>query len=130
MTSMIEHVVQREGFKTDRAMDGAEALRKVAASEPDLILLDVMLPGKGGYEVLRELQAEGSGNIPVIVVTGRHLDRKNIEMMRLEPNVKEFMQKPLKPAILATTIHSLLQTRPPDINRAPGNRGPMSSGMF
>lgn len=130
LLDLMEHVVQKEGFRTDRAMDGMEALRKVEALQPDLVLLDFMLPGMGGYEVLRELQAQGNGAIPVIVITGRHMDRKNIELVRMEPNVKEFMEKPMRPAILSATIHNLLKTRPADINRAPGaNRGPMSGGI-
>lgn len=131
LLDLMEHVVKKEGFRTDRAMDGTEALRKVDALQPDLVILDFMLPGMGGYEVLRELQATGNGQIPIIVITGRHMDRKNIEMVRLEGNVKEFMEKPLRPAIMATTIHNLLKTRPPDINRAPGTgKGPMSGGFF
>lgn len=129
LLDLMEHVVQKEGFRTDRAMDGTEALRKAEALQPDLLILDFMLPGMGGYEVLRELQASGNGSIPVIVITGRHMDRKNIEMVKMEHNVKEFMEKPLRPAIMAATIHNLLKTRPPDINRAPG-RGPMSGGIF
>jgi DNA-binding response OmpR family regulator len=131
LLDLMEHVVKKEGFRTDRAVDGNEALRKADALQPDLMILDFMLPGMGGYEVLRELQASGNGRIPVIVVTGRHMDRKNVEMVRLESNVKEFMEKPLRPAVLASTLHSVLNTRPPDINRAPGtNRGPMSGGIF
>ncbi|MBI3552310.1 MAG: response regulator [Elusimicrobia bacterium] len=131
LLDLMEHVVKKEGFRTDRATDGNEALTKARALNPDLMILDFMLPGLGGYEVIRELQASGNGDIPVIVITGRHMDRKNIEMVRLESNVKEFMEKPLRPAILASTIHTLLKTRPPDINRAPGrDRGPMSGGIF
>ncbi|MEK7858714.1 MAG: response regulator [Elusimicrobiota bacterium] len=130
LLDLMEHVVHKEGFRTDRAMDGMEALRKVEALQPDLVLLDFMLPGMGGYEVLRELQAQGNGGIPVIIITGRHMDRKNVEMVRMEPNVKEFMEKPIRPAIIAATLHSILKTRPADINRAPGNRGPMSGGIF
>ncbi|MBI3552030.1 MAG: response regulator [Elusimicrobia bacterium] len=131
LLDLMEHVVRKEGFRTDRATDGKEALAKARALNPDLLLLDFMLPGMGGYEILRELQASGNGGIPVIVITGRPLDRKTIEMVRMESNTKELMEKPLRPAILATTIHSLLRTRPPEINRGPGQRrGPMSGGIF
>lgn len=130
LLDLMEHVVQKEGFRTDRAVDGAEAMRKAEALSPDLILLDFMLPGMSGYEVLRELQARGSGGIPVIVVTGRQMDRKNVALLRMEPNVKEFMEKPLRPALLAANIHNLLKTRPANVNRAPGsNLGPMSGGI-
>lgn len=128
LLDLMEHVIKKEGFRTDRATDGSEALRKVEALSPDLILLDLMLPGKGGYEVARELQATDAARTPIIVITGRNIDRKNVDMIRHEPNVREFMQKPLRPAILATTIHSILQTRPPEINRFT-DRGPMSGGF-
>lgn len=130
LLDLMEHVVKKEGFRTDRATDGNEALRKAQALNPDLIILDFMLPGMGGYEVLRELQASGNGGIPIIVITGRHMDRKNIEMVRQESNVREFMEKPLRPAVLATTLHNLLKTRPPDIRRDPkSSRGPLSGGI-
>lgn len=128
LLDLMEHVIKKEGFRTDRATDGIEALRKVEAFTPDLILLDLMLPGKGGYEVVRELQATDSKNVPVIIITGRNIDRKNVEMVRHEPNVREFMQKPLRPPFLATTIHAILKTRPPEINRS-SDRGPMSGGI-
>jgi hypothetical protein len=74
------------------------------------------------------VQAAGSGALPVVVLTGRRMERKNIDRVRLEPNVKEFMEKPLRPAIMAATLHNILKTRPPDINRAKG-RGPMGGGL-
>lgn len=130
LLDLMEHIVKKEGFRTDRASDGNEALRKAEALNPDLIILDLMLPGMGGYEVIRALQASGNGGIPIIVVTGRVVDRKQIEMIRLESNVKDFMAKPLRTAVLASTLHTVLKTRPPDINRAPGSgRGPLSGGI-
>ena len=128
LLDIVEHVVRREGFRTDRAVDGPEALRKAEALMPDLILLDFMLPGKGGYEVVRELQATGNGGIPVIVITGRQLDDKQIALVRLESNVKEFLIKPMRPAVLSALIHSLLKTRPPDIDRTAKGR-PMTGGF-
>ncbi|MBI5883513.1 MAG: response regulator [Elusimicrobia bacterium] len=125
LLDLMEHIIKREGFRTERATDGNEALKKIEAHAPDLILLDMMLPGKGGYEVIRDLQASDAARIPVIVITGRYIDRKNIDMVRGEPNVREFLQKPLRPAALAATIHSILQTRPPEINRG-AERGPWS----
>ena len=127
-SELLELLVGKEGFRTIIAGDGDEGLKKIEAEQPDLILLDMMLPGKAGYEVIRELQATDAANTPVIVMTGRSIDRKNVEMIRMELNVKEFMQKPLRPAILAATLHRLLQTRPPEINRT--DRGPMSGGVF
>ncbi len=112
LLDLMEHVVKKEGFRTDRAEDGPEALRKIQALNPDIIILDMMLPGMGGYEVLRQLQAVGCGDIPIIIVTGRHMDAQGIELIRQEPNVKEFMEKPVRPAVLASTLHRLLRTQP------------------
>lgn len=113
LLDLMDHVVKKEGFRTDRAMDGVEALAKVGALNPDAIVLDFMLPGMGGYEALRELQSRGHGDIPIIVVTGRSMDTKSIEMVRQEQNVKEFLQKPVRPVMLTGALHRILGTAPP-----------------
>jgi DNA-binding response OmpR family regulator len=129
LLDILELAIRKEGFRTDRALDGPEALRKAEALIPDLIILDYMLPGKGGYEVVRELQATGSGGIPVIIVTGRQLDPKQIGLVRMETNVKEFLIKPLRPAALSALIHSLLKTRPPDMDRISRGGHPGTGGL-
>jgi CheY-like chemotaxis protein len=112
LLDLMEHVVKKEGFRTDRAADGPEALRKAQALNPDVIVLDMMLPGLGGYEVMRQLQAAGCGDIPIIVVTGRSMDQSGIKVIRQEPNVKEFLAKPVRPAVLASALHRILNTAP------------------
>ena len=117
LLDLMEHVVKKEGFRTDRAADGPEALRKAQALAPDALVLDMMLPGLGGYEVMRQLQASGHGDIPIVVVTGRQMDPNGIKLIRQESNVKEFMEKPVRPAVLTAALHRILNTRP---GRAPG----------
>lgn len=112
LLDLMEHVVKKEGFRTDRAADGPEALRKVQALAPDVIILDMMLPGLGGYEVMRQLQAGGNGDVPIIVVTGRQMDPAGIKLIREESNVKEFLSKPVRPAVLTSALHRLLHTQP------------------
>jgi CheY-like chemotaxis protein len=112
LLDLMEHVVKAEGFRTDRAEDGPEALRKIQALNPDIIILDMMLPGMGGYEVLRQLQAAGCGDIPIIIVTGRAMDPAGVDLIRQESNVKDFMEKPVRPAMVAATLHRLLNTQP------------------
>ncbi len=116
LLDLMDHVVKKEGFRTERAMDGQEALAKVVALNPDIIVLDFMLPGMGGYEALRELQSRGYGHIPILVVTGRAMDAKSIEMVRQEQNVKDFLQKPVRPAMLTAALHRVLGTVPKDGN--------------
>ena len=112
LLDLMQHAVKKEGFRVDRAVDGLEALNKAAALNPDLIVLDFMLPGMGGYEVLRELQARGMGDIPIMIVTGRAMDLAGIEVIKQEPNVKDFLHKPIRPALLTTALHRLLGTMP------------------
>lgn len=109
---LLEYIVSKEGFRVEKVASGDEALARVSTTAPDLILLDLMMPGKGGYEVVRELQAQGEGGIPVVVITARSMDKKTIEGLRQEPNVKDYFQKPPQHAVLAARLHSLLGTRP------------------
>ena len=113
LLDLMEHVVKKEGFRTERAEDGPEALRKSQALNPDVIVLDMMLPGLGGYEVMRQLQAAGNGDIPIIVVTGRQMDGAAVNLIKQEPNVKEFLIKPVRPAVLTAGLHRILHTQPP-----------------
>lgn len=107
---LTKYILGKEGFRLSSSGDGRAAVDAVQRSSPDLIVLDLMLPGLGGYEFIRELQAAGCGGIPIVVLTARILDPKLVEMFRLESNVKGFHQKPATPA-LGRTLHSVLGTR-------------------
>jgi DNA-binding response OmpR family regulator len=109
---LIEFIVRKEGFRVEKAADGEEALTKARAGNPDLILLDLMLPKLGGFEVLRELQSDETGGIPIVIITGRYTDRSTSDMIKQEPNVRDFIEKPVKPQILTSLIHKLLKTQP------------------
>ena len=117
LLDLMEHVVKKEGFRTERAVDGPEALRKAQALNPSLLVLDMMLPGLGGFEVMRQLQAAGFGDIPIVVVTGRQMDPNGVKLIRQESNVKEFLEKPVRPAVLINALHRILNTQP---SGAPG----------
>jgi len=105
---LMEHVVRKEGFRTDRAVDGQEALTKAQALKPDLILLDFLLPSMDGHAVVRALRESGHGGIPIIAVTGQHLDPERQADLRREPAVKDFLQKPLRTAVLAEAVRKVL----------------------
>jgi DNA-binding response OmpR family regulator len=74
-----------------------------------------MLPKKSGYEIVKVLQREYK-QLPVIVVTGRFCDIETQMMFKLEPNVKEFLTKPVQPDFLISKIHTLLKTKPKEIS--------------
>ena len=110
---LLTYIVKKEGFGTVGAVDGMEALEKVEKVSPDLIVLDLMLPRYGGYEVLRKLQTGPTSRIPIVVITGRYTEKNTAEMIRQESNVVEFLEKPVKPSVLASLLHRVLATEPP-----------------
>lgn len=110
---LIEFIVKKEGFRTEKASDGEEALTKARSVNPDLILLDLMLPKYGGFEILRELQSDETGSIPIVIITGRYTDRSTSDMIKQEPNVRDFIEKPVKPQVLSALLHKFLKTQPP-----------------
>jgi DNA-binding response OmpR family regulator len=87
------------------ARDGDEALAVVLGEEPDLLLLDLMMPGRTGLEVLAELRSAGRA-LPVIMVTARAqpADRVNAA----EAGADRFLSKPFSPAELAALVRELL----------------------
>jgi DNA-binding response OmpR family regulator len=69
--------LQQEGHRVERASDGSEALRKAREANPDLCILDVMMPGLTGFEVLRELRSEErTEEIPVMLLTASLTDQE------------------------------------------------------
>lgn len=102
---LLQEYFGQAGYDTETASDGREALEKIKAVKPDLILLDVMMPGMDGYTFMRELKKSDAWRaIPVIVLTAR-------EMMRdlfVEEGVKEYVMKPFEPAELEAIVRRVL----------------------
>lgn len=110
---LITFLVKKEGYRAESAIDGEDGYQKAERLKPSLILLDLMMPRYGGFEVLRQLQAGELSRIPIVVVTGRYTDRSTAEMIRQESNVVDFLEKPLKPNVLSATLERLLKPRAP-----------------
>lgn len=117
---MLRTLCAREGFQVESATNGTQVMSKISDCKPDMVILDLMLPGIGGFEVLRALRAESIG-IPVIVITARHMDQGMVQMIREEPIVADFMTKPFKTNALACDLHRLLRTAPPEIGLSAGS---------
>ena len=111
---------QQEGFQVATAYDGHEGAQKVAERAPDLIITDLMMPGKGGYEFLRDLQVTGHGAIPVLVISASLVNDSTVKLIRQEANVIEFIRKPLPMAALVARLHTVLKTQPPVRARTKG----------
>jgi len=108
---MLSATLRGEGFQVDSFRDGRNIEGKIQESPPDLVVCDVMMPGGGGYEVIRILQGdELTRKVPVIMISGYTFDPSTREMLRQESNVKEYFDKPIRPAALLQKIHQLLNT--------------------
>ena len=81
----------REGYKTLEALDGEEGLRLAREADPDLILLDVMLPKMNGFDICSTLRAEGS-TVPIIMLTAR--EEETDKVFGLETGADDYMTKP------------------------------------
>ncbi|MBI4377426.1 MAG: response regulator [Elusimicrobia bacterium] len=110
-------IVSNEGFRVVTAKDGPDALAKIEQNKPDLIITDLMMPGQGGYEVLRQLQTPETRRIPIIVVTASRVNDSTIQMIRSEANVIEFISKPIQIPVLVTALHHYLRTKPPELQK-------------
>ncbi|MBS8229284.1 response regulator transcription factor [Vannielia litorea] len=89
----IRFILSRDGWRVDTHSDGATALDAVARVSPDVMILDVMLPGKSGFDILRELRAaEATAALPVLMLTakGQGKDRD----LALQFGANRFMTKP------------------------------------
>jgi DNA-binding response OmpR family regulator len=99
--------LEAAGFRVLEAADGAEALAVVGLDRPDLILLDIMMPGVSGWEVASALIADRSTDrIPVIFITARSGVSDRIRALEL--GAQAYLTKPFDPAGLATTVAKVL----------------------
>ncbi|WP_083889405.1 response regulator transcription factor [Nocardia pneumoniae] len=97
--------LRAEGFTVDLAHDGPSAVAAVAAAEPDLVVLDVMLPGFDGLEVCRRIQARRA--IPVLMLTAR-ADETD-QLVGLGVGADDYLTKPFSLRVLAARVHALLR---------------------
>jgi DNA-binding response OmpR family regulator len=98
--------VEREGFEVATVGDGLEALAAVQRHEPALIVLDIMLPGMDGFDVCRQLRADGN-QVPILMLTARDEDFDKI--VGLELGADDYLTKPFNPRELVARIKAILR---------------------
>jgi len=91
IVDIVKFNLQRAGYRTAEAYDGQDGLEKARSENPDLILLDVMLPRMIGFDVCRTLRAEGN-NVPVIILTAREEEADKV--LGLEIGADDYITKP------------------------------------
>lgn len=110
---LVKVYLNRDGYRVLTAYDGVEALRVAREGNPDLVVLDLMLPDVDGLEVCRTLRHES--DVPIIMLTARTTDQD--KLTGLDLGADDYVTKPFSPKELAARVRAVLR-------RLPGERGP------
>ena len=116
----LESDLQTEGYDVSLVADGAEAVARALNQPFDLILLDVMLPTKDGFEVCRELRHRGL-KIPIILLTSKTHEAEKI--LGLDVGADDYVTKPFSPRELRARIRALLRRTAPALSASDGVNG-------
>lgn len=106
LVRLLTYNLNKEGFITIPAYDGVEALQKITEEKPDLIILDLMLPGKDGLEICREVRAQGV-KTPIIMLTAR--DEEIDKVVGLEMGADDYVTKPFSVRELSARVKAVLR---------------------
>src|SRR5215469_2673124 len=107
---LLEAKLSAEYFEVITASNGEQALTRVSAELPDIVLLDVMMPGMDGFEVCRRIKANAkTAYIPVVMVTA--LDQPSDRVTGLDAGADDFLTKPVDDAALFARVRSLVRLK-------------------
>jgi DNA-binding response OmpR family regulator len=106
IVTVVQERLTREGFAVRAVASGEEALADVESNPPELVVLDIMLPGIDGFEVLRRLRTTGY-DVPVVMLTAKDEDIDKI--VGLELGADDYLAKPFNPRELSARIRALLR---------------------
>src|SRR3954453_11942684 len=105
VTEVVQRYLVREGFQVDVAADGRSGLKRAREGTPDLVVLDLMLPGIDGLEVCRQLRGESS--VPIIMLTAKGEDADKI--LGLGLGADDYLVKPFSPGELIARVKAVLR---------------------
>ena len=104
----LEFLMKREGFEVVVANDGEEAIRRIRADQPDLVLLDVMMPKKSGFEVCQEIRSDPEmAGVRILMLTAKGRDTEVAKGLALGADA--YMTKPFSTRELVDKVRSLLE---------------------
>jgi two-component system alkaline phosphatase synthesis response regulator PhoP len=109
---LVRYNLERASFRVTAVADGEEGLRRAFAARPDAVVLDLMLPGRSGLEVLRELRGEpATRELPVLVLTARAAEMD--KLLGFEHGADDYLTKPFSPRELIARLQALLRRAQP-----------------
>ncbi len=105
---MVRFTLSRSGFEVIEAEDASQAKEMIRSERPDLLLLDIMMPGQSGFDLARELRnRDETSELPIIMLTARGTDQDKIR--GLDVGADDYMTKPFSPGELVARIKALLR---------------------
>ena len=111
---LLQYNLEKEGFRVTVCGSGEDALKRVKTEKPELILLDLMLPGTGGLDVCRRLkETPSTADIPIIMLTAKTEDSDIV--LGLELGAEDYVTKPFSPKVLMARVRTALRRK----NRKP-----------
>ena len=117
---LVRGYLEREGFAVETAADGPAGLDAVRAGSPDVVILDVMLPGIDGIEVCRQLRAFSDAYVLMLTARSEEIDR----IMGLTVGADDYLVKPFSPRELVARVKALLRRPRVEVAAAPTSAGP------
>jgi DNA-binding response OmpR family regulator len=122
---LVRYNLERAGYRVTAVPDGDEGLRRLFASRPDLLVLDLMLPGRNGLEILREIRSEpGTRDLPVIVLTARSAEMDTL--LGFEHGADDYHTKHFSVRELVARVQALLRRAQPSRSDAAFSAGELS----
>ncbi len=106
LAALTQDYMQRNGFQVSVEGDGAQAVRRILQEQPDLVVLDVMLPGVDGLSICRELRSQHFMQ-PILMLTARSDDMDQV--LGLEMGADDYVAKPVQPRVLLARVRALLR---------------------
>ena len=119
IAEVVARYLERAGYRTRVASDGVQAIEAAASSRPDLVVLDLMLPGVDGLEVMRRLRDHNRERIAVILLTAKGEEADRIIGLRL--GADDYVVKPFSPAELVARVDAVLRR----VDTSPGQAAPI-----
>ncbi len=110
---LVRYNLEKAGYRVAAAGDGEEGLQQLFAARPDMLVLDLMLPGMNGLEIIREVRAEPlTHDLPVLVLSARSAEMD--KLLGFEQGADDYLTKPFSPRELVARVKALLRRTRPD----------------